>query len=95
MLINLEHSGNILASNDYNVHFSSFLLRLQAKDARTRVLAYLVMHALIKQLSGEHQIEAARNILDVIGSAGIYSFDNLSADSDNVLEVRLRILLSE
>ena len=76
MLINLEFAGNILASNDYNVHFSSFLPKLQAKDLHTRVLAYLVMTSLIKQLSGEHQIEAACKILDAIGSDDTFTKPN-------------------
>ena len=84
-----------MASNDYNAHLHSFLPKLQAKDPHTQVLAYLVMHALIKQLSGGHQIEAAHNILDAIDGEGLASFGNLSADSDDVLEVRRHIVVNE
>ncbi|KIJ47283.1 hypothetical protein M422DRAFT_226418, partial [Sphaerobolus stellatus SS14] len=65
---------NIVVSNDFKTHVERFLRFLQETDGHILNLAYLVVRALLNQLSGEHQIGVAQQ---VVSSMGLKSLDSL------------------
>ncbi|KAF8630264.1 hypothetical protein AX17_005450 [Amanita inopinata Kibby_2008] len=74
---------NILMSNDNASHFDMLLLKLQDENPHAQTLGHLILRALLKQLSGEHQIDAVHKVLEVIGSSG---FQNFTIDTEDLLE---------
>ena len=84
-------AGNIMMSNQYKAHFESLVAKLRDDNPHIQILTHLVMHALIKQLSGEHQIDAAHKILETIDYEQISAIQSLSADASELLQVSLTI----
>ena len=60
--------GNILRSNNYSTHFDTLLENLHAPHSHVKAFIYLIMRSLLVPLSGKHQIDAARWVLDLPGS---------------------------
>ena len=81
-------SENILMSNSYAAHFDALIAKLRDINAYSRNLGYLVTGALLGQLSGEHQLEAAHRVLDVIGIEQLAGIEDLPSRSDGLFEVR-------
>ncbi|KAK2465147.1 hypothetical protein APHAL10511_002839 [Amanita phalloides] len=77
---------NVLTSNDYKAHFNSLVAMLRDDNPHIQVLTHLVMHALIKQLSGEHQIVAAHIIMENIDCEQFSSIQNLPEGIDELLQ---------
>lgn len=73
---------NILMSNNYAAHFDALVVKLQDINPHSKVLSYLITRALLGQLSGEHQLEAAHRVLDVAG------IEDLPSGGDNLFDVR-------
>ena len=82
--------GNALMSNEYNAHFESLATKLHDDNPHVQVLAHLIMHALINQLSGEHQIDAAYKTLKVISHEQILNIQSLPEVTDELLQVSLK-----
>ncbi|KAF8154101.1 hypothetical protein B0H34DRAFT_800000 [Crassisporium funariophilum] len=65
--INFNVSGkiadNILSSNDFSAHFDTLIAKFRDPNPHITSMAYLIALALVKKLSGEHQIVAARRIM--------------------------------
>ena len=80
-----------MMSNEYNAHFESLVAKLRDDNPHIQILTHLVMHALIKQLSGEHQIDAAHRILETIDYEQISAIQSLSEDASELLQVSLTI----
>jgi hypothetical protein len=59
---------NIIASSHFEIYTNLFihLLRVPVPDHSARVLALLVLRALISRLSGEHQISVSRVIVEAV-----------------------------
>lgn len=86
--------GNLMMSNEYKAHFQSLVAKLRDENPHVQILTHLVMHALIKQLSGEHQINAAHKVLETIGSEQLSRIESLSEDAGEVLKVSLNYSLA-
>lgn len=56
-----------MKSNEYTSHLDTLLVSLQDSNAHVRALSYLITYALLRQLSGEHRIEAANKIMEAVG----------------------------
>lgn len=56
-------SENIHVSNNYTSYFAVLLSKLDDSNTHVRVLTYLITRSLLTRLSGQHQIDAAHNIL--------------------------------
>ncbi|KAM6493306.1 hypothetical protein JOM56_011440 [Amanita muscaria] len=81
-----QMARSILMSNDYAVHFETFVTKLQVDDPHAQAFAYLIIHALIQQLSGEHQVNAALKVLEVLGRDVCANLASVALDSDKALE---------
>ena len=84
-------AGNIMMSNEYKAHFESLVAKLRNDNAHVQILTYLIMHSLIKQLSGEHQIGAAYKILETIDYEHISTIQGLSEDATELIQVSLMV----
>jgi U3 small nucleolar RNA-associated protein 10 len=84
-------SENILMSNNYTAHFDALVSKLHDTDPHSRVLSYLVARALLRQLSGEHQLEAAYKLLNVIGTKHLAGIEDLPPGKDDLFDVRCMI----
>lgn len=62
-------------------------MKLQDINPHSRVLSYLITRALLRQLSGEHQLEAAYRVLDVAGITQLAEMEDLPAGSDKLSDV--------
>lgn len=82
---------NILMSNNYASHFEALVSKLHDTDPHSRVLSYLVTRALLIQLSGEHQLEAAYKLLSVIGMEPLAGIEDLPPGTGNLYDVRCNI----
>lgn len=80
-------SENILVSNNLFDHLSVLLPTLQSPDPHTRALGYLVTRTLLSKLSGEHQVNAARKVLETMKLEEIGGIEDLPADHDQFLSV--------
>ncbi|KAJ7270889.1 hypothetical protein C8J57DRAFT_1507854 [Mycena rebaudengoi] len=57
---------NIIGSKRYSAHFSALIRKSHEADPNVRVLAFLVIRALLSRLSGERRINAAHQALEAI-----------------------------
>ncbi|KAG6836982.1 hypothetical protein H0H93_016935 [Arthromyces matolae] len=73
---------NILKSNHYAAHLDTLIAKLKDENQHTRALSYLIARALIAELSGEHRVEAAHRVLDVIDVAALEGSEDLLGDSE-------------
>ncbi len=80
-------SENILMSNRLFEHLPKLLRRIESTNPHTRALGYLVAGALLKKISGEHQIDTAKTILDVMNLAQIQGIEYLLPKNDQFAEV--------
>lgn len=80
---------NILKSNRLFELLPIFLSRLESVDPHTRALGYFVANALLSKLSGEHQVDVASRVLEVVKLEEISGVEDLSAERDPALEVCL------
>jgi U3 small nucleolar RNA-associated protein 10 len=76
-----------LTSNNYAAHFDVLVAKLLDVNVHSRVLSYLVTRALLRQLSGEHQLEAAHRVLQVTNIEQLDGIEDLPAWSDNLFDV--------
>lgn len=81
-------AANILRSNRYTVYLDALITKLQDANSHVKVLSYLITRSLLEQLSGEHQIEAARRVLEVIGIEEFAEIEELPQGNGDILEVR-------
>ncbi|KAJ7146113.1 hypothetical protein C8R44DRAFT_600928 [Mycena epipterygia] len=77
---------NIMASNQYSAHFSALIRKAHDTDPHVRVLAYLIIRALLVQLSGEHQVDAANQALEAINLQQLPDVDTSSMESQTLPE---------
>lgn len=75
ILILKLNTENILVSNNFATRFDALTIGLSDSDSHTRVMSYLITRALLRRLSGEHQINAAHKILDNIGLQALATVD--------------------
>ncbi|KAL1725845.1 hypothetical protein EV714DRAFT_255460 [Schizophyllum commune] len=61
---------NIIMSDEYAAHLDFLLASLKGEEANARLLAGLVAIALLRRMSGEHQVGAAYRILEAVESFG-------------------------
>ncbi|KAJ7740997.1 hypothetical protein B0H14DRAFT_3515417 [Mycena olivaceomarginata] len=59
-------ADNILASDRYASHFSDLIRKSHETDPHVRVLAYLVIRALLSRLSGARALDASAQLLEAI-----------------------------
>ncbi|KAG6857013.1 hypothetical protein H0H87_010685 [Tephrocybe sp. NHM501043] len=75
-------TGNILKSNSYSPHLDALITKLKDENPHTRVLGYLIARALLTQLSGEHQVEAAHRVLDVVDVAELGVMEDVPQEAE-------------
>ncbi|CCM00706.1 uncharacterized protein FIBRA_02746 [Fibroporia radiculosa] len=66
LAIAAKMADNILSSDDYSNLLAFLLKRLQDPNPHSRALAYLIARALLSRLSGEHQLNAAHQMLQAM-----------------------------
>ncbi|KAJ7607399.1 hypothetical protein FB45DRAFT_1135460 [Roridomyces roridus] len=84
--VSAKLAENVMASNSYSAHFSSLTRKMHDADPNVRVLAYLIVRALLVRLSGDHQIEAASQALEAIGLQQLPDLDTSSVESQTLPE---------
>ncbi|KAJ6630100.1 hypothetical protein B0H10DRAFT_1984968 [Mycena sp. CBHHK59/15] len=77
---------NIIASDHYPAHFSALIRTSHETDPHIRVLAYLIIRALLVRLSGEHQIDAAHQVQEAINLQQLPDVDTSSLESQTLPE---------
>lgn len=77
-----------MASNRYAAHFSALIRKSHETDPNVRVLAYLVIRALLTRLSGEHQLDSANQVLEAINLQQLPDVDTSSMGTQTLPEVR-------
>jgi len=85
---------NILWSNQELLPI--LLSYIESTNHHTRALGYLVAKALLDKLSGQHQVDVARELLDGMKFQEINEIDDLPAEPDQFVEVgpySLRLIL--
>lgn len=78
---------NILISNNYTDHLKFLLAALQDANPHARALGYLIARSLLGRLSGEHQIDAAHEVLQVMHLEELSGAEDFLQRSDNVDDV--------
>ncbi|KAF8626030.1 hypothetical protein AX15_005120 [Amanita polypyramis BW_CC] len=76
---------NVLMSNEYKTHLELLVAKLHDENPHVQVLAHLIMRALINQLSGEHQIDAAYKALEAISHEQTSNIQGLPETADELL----------
>lgn len=89
----LDAPDNILVSNDYERHFEFLISQLENSAAEARGLATLVLSALIRQLKGEHQINAGLRVMRLIQDTPLRSHTLKAEASEQVRSTYLTCLL--
>lgn len=89
-----------MISNNFPVYLKQLLPKLRDVNPHVRVLGYLVANALLGQLSGDQQIDAANRMLDVMKSENLSSTDDLPLDKVDILDVcelasSMKVILSD
>ncbi|KAJ7452113.1 hypothetical protein B0H11DRAFT_1742292 [Mycena galericulata] len=77
---------NIMASNQYSAHLSALVRKAHEADPHVRVLAYIIIRALLLRLSGQHQIDAANQALEAISLQQLPEIDTSSVGSQTLPE---------
>ncbi|KAJ7079966.1 hypothetical protein B0H15DRAFT_1025307 [Mycena belliarum] len=85
-VISAKLADNLSASNHYRAHFNALIRKARDTDPHVRVLACLVIHALLVRLSGERQIDAANQALEAIGLQQLPDVDTSSIGSQTLPE---------
>lgn len=75
-------------SDNYAAHFDVLVAKLQDNNPHSRILSNLVARALLGQLSGEHQLEAAHRVLNVTGIDQLAELEDLPSGTENLSDVR-------
>jgi len=78
---------NVLSSNNYSTQFETLLRKLVDPNSFSRTTGYLVMRALLGRLSGEHQIDAAHRVLEVMNLEDLNGLDDFMRGSQNLQAV--------
>ncbi|TFY70773.1 hypothetical protein EVG20_g2223 [Dentipellis fragilis] len=86
MAVAARMAETILISNEHAQHFAFFLAKLKDTDSHARGLAYLVVRALLGKMSGEHQIEAARRVLEAMSLKSLEGMEGFMDGADNLQE---------
>ncbi|TFK37695.1 hypothetical protein BDQ12DRAFT_685121 [Crucibulum laeve] len=77
---------NIIISNDYKTHFSTLVSKLKSTNPHSRALGYLIARSLLSQLSGEHQINTAHQVLKAMDLDSISGIEDASLEKDGLLD---------
>ncbi|KAJ6578862.1 hypothetical protein DFH09DRAFT_980162 [Mycena vulgaris] len=84
--ISLKLAENMMASNQYSAHFSTLIRNTRETEPHVRILALLVLRALLARLSGERQIHAAKQALEAINLQRLPDVDTSSMGSQTLPE---------
>ncbi|KAJ6464259.1 hypothetical protein C8R47DRAFT_1180243 [Mycena vitilis] len=77
---------NIMSSKHYAAHLSALIRKSREADPNVRVLACLVIRALLVRLSGERQLDAATQVLEAINLQQLPKVDTSSMGSQSLPE---------
>ncbi|TRM63291.1 hypothetical protein BD626DRAFT_496170 [Schizophyllum amplum] len=72
---------NAIMSDDYAAHLELLLTSMENEDPNARLLAGLVAIALLRRMTGEHQVGAAHRILEVVERMGSSGTAEVTADN--------------
>jgi len=78
-----------MMSNNYRAHLDGLLAKLEDENAHSRIFGYLVTRALLGRLSGEHQIDAAGRVLQVMGLEQLAGIEGFLHGADNLSDARV------
>ncbi|KZT03292.1 uncharacterized protein LAESUDRAFT_744673 [Laetiporus sulphureus 93-53] len=81
----VKMAENILASDRYSQQFQLLLAKLRDNNPRSRALGYLVARALLIRLSGEHQLNAALQMLQAMQLKTLEGMSDFMRGVDNLL----------
>ncbi|KAF9268872.1 hypothetical protein L218DRAFT_536645 [Marasmius fiardii PR-910] len=77
---------NVLASNEYPDHLETLVSKLTDESSHARVFGYLVARALVIRLSGDHQVAAAKRVLDAVNLDQIADLENITENMAEAFE---------
>lgn len=69
--------ANMASSSSFTSHLAFILSKIQDSNAHAKAFAYLVGRGLLKQLSGERQIDVAHQFLDAMGLESLSGMEDL------------------
>ncbi|KAJ3564821.1 hypothetical protein NP233_g8044 [Leucocoprinus birnbaumii] len=84
--LSVKIAQNILMSNQLFELLPILLSYVGSTDPYTRALGYLVAKALLSKLSGQHQVDLARKVLDIMKVEVIGGIEDLPAEHDQFVE---------
>jgi U3 small nucleolar RNA-associated protein 10 len=78
---------NILVSNRLFELLPILVSKIESTNPHARALGYLIAKSLLAKLSGQHRVDVAKKILDVMKLEEISGIEDLPAEHDQFLEV--------
>jgi U3 small nucleolar RNA-associated protein 10 len=69
-----------MCSDDFSNHLTSLAGKLTHENPWTRSLAFLTIHSLLEQLSGSHQLQAGKVVLDALALDTLPTLDDIAED---------------
>lgn len=78
---------NILASNDFTSHVDELVIKLNNPNAQIRLLALVVARALLRRLTGEHQVDTALKIVQTLDLQQVTTSEDPSSNVQELREV--------
>ncbi|KAJ7222324.1 hypothetical protein GGX14DRAFT_663256 [Mycena pura] len=79
-------ADNIVGSSHFSAHFSAVIRKSHDADSHVRVLAYLIIRALLVRLSGEHQLDVVHQALEAVNVQSLPDVDTSSLGSQPLPE---------
>ena len=76
-----------MASNNFSELLAFLVTKLSDVEPHSRVLSHLTLRSLLNQLSGEHRVHVARDILHSMATTSLESIQELYSEGNN-LDVR-------
>ena len=69
-----------MRSDDFSRHLTTFTRKLADENPWTRSLAFLTLRALLEQLTGAHQLQSGKLVLDALALESLPSVADLTED---------------
>ncbi|KAF7420871.1 snoRNA-binding rRNA-processing protein utp10 [Pleurotus ostreatus] len=78
ILLPIGHStDNIMMSNRFSEHIETFCDHIRSANTHARVFAHFIARELLARLSGEHQLDAATEVLSAMGLSAHGPMENV------------------
>ncbi|TDL26887.1 hypothetical protein BD410DRAFT_763071 [Rickenella mellea] len=81
--ITSQIAKNVVASNEYIVYRDRFIKQLADPDSHRRLLAHMVIRAILHLLSGEHRVDAGLLVLESMDVQTVGDMQKITAELDD------------